>query len=71
MHCLFGSIERANHVFHSLLHQDHGETFLGYSDNPRKVRHLINDTNGESCYAGPNSDTGHSCLLMRSGQEAL
>ncbi|XP_060936999.1 meprin A subunit beta-like [Limanda limanda] len=32
---------------------DNGET-LQYWDNPRKVGHLINDTNGESYYAGPN-----------------
>ncbi|CAB1450153.1 unnamed protein product [Pleuronectes platessa] len=32
---------------------DNGETFQ-YWDNPREVGHLINDTNGESYYAGPN-----------------
>nr|XP_019948367.1 PREDICTED: meprin A subunit beta-like [Paralichthys olivaceus] len=32
---------------------ENGETFQ-YWDNPRKVGHLINETNGESYYAGPN-----------------
>ncbi|XP_071326671.1 meprin A subunit beta-like [Trachinotus anak] len=32
---------------------DNGEIFR-YWDNPRKVGHLINDTNGGSYYAGPN-----------------
>lgn len=50
---MFGYIESANHVFRSLLHQDNGETFH-YWDNPRKVGHLINYTNGEPYYAGPN-----------------
>ncbi|KAM3614330.1 uncharacterized protein V6R79_012847 [Siganus canaliculatus] len=32
---------------------ENGEMFH-FWDNPRKVGHLINDTNGESYYAGPN-----------------